>query len=72
MHKFFYVYNPAGFRPRFRHETVESAINESRRLAKQNPGHEFQVLAYMGHSFKAPEPDAFKPAQDRPDDNIPF
>ena len=42
--KFWYVYNPGGYRPQFKHTTEYSATEEARRLARQSPGQEFIVL----------------------------
>lgn len=38
------VWNPSAENPKKRHETLESAREESRRLAQANPGQEFFVL----------------------------
>lgn len=42
---FWIVWNPGGSNPRFRHPTYENAATEARRLALQNPGQGFYVLA---------------------------
>lgn len=42
---FFYVYNPQGEKPKFKHETYSSAFNEAKRLTEQSVnGEEFYVL----------------------------
>lgn len=69
---FWYVFNPSGFRPRYKHTTVESAIAESRRLAEANPGQKFEVLRCIGFSHVKPKPDILKPAKANIDDEIPF
>jgi len=42
---FFVVWNPRRGAPTFRHETRTSATAEATRLAKNNPGEQFIVLA---------------------------
>lgn len=72
MEVFWYVYNPDGFRPRYRHTTAESAIAEARRLAKANHGHRFEVLRCIGFAHVEPKPDVFTPLKESPQDEIPF
>jgi hypothetical protein len=51
---FWMVWNEQGHAPTFKHITVESARAEAERLARLNPGHQFHVLAALGHcSFNA-------------------
>ena len=52
----FYVWNIAHGRPTHCHATLESAVRESERLARANPGQTFHVLAVMGaaHQPEAP------------------
>ena len=69
---YWYVYNPAGFRPRYKHATAESAISESRRLAHEHPGQRFEVLRCIGFSQVEPRPDCFKPLAVNLQDEIPF
>ncbi len=44
MKQFWFVWNPSGRDPSFKHETEESAILEAERLARANAGKEFVVL----------------------------
>lgn len=49
---FYVVWNPNGGPPRVRHSSEENAKQEALRLAEQNPGHEFIVLASVGTARK--------------------
>lgn len=49
---FYVVWNPNGGPPRVRHSCEENAKQEAMRLAEQNPGHEFVVLASVGTARK--------------------
>lgn len=49
---FYVVWNPNGGSPRVRHQCEESAKQEALRLAEQNPGQEFIVLASVGTARK--------------------
>lgn len=49
---FYVVWNPNGGPPRVRHQCEEAAKQEALRLAEQNPGHEFIVLASVGTARK--------------------
>lgn len=41
---FWFVWNPNGHAPRYRHPSEASAIKEAERLARENPGRTFIVL----------------------------
>ena len=41
---FWFVWNPMGNMPRFRHDTEDSAHREAQRLAREHPGRVFVVL----------------------------
>lgn len=41
---FWFVWNPAGHAPTYKHFNEGEAIREAERLAKQNPGQDFIVL----------------------------
>lgn len=41
---FYYVYNPLGGKPMFKHEKFVEALEEAERLAGKNKGVEFYVL----------------------------
>lgn len=45
MEQFFMVWNPERNAPTFRHPTRWSAVNEAERLARENQGQSFYVLA---------------------------
>ena len=45
---FWMVWNPQRSAPRMKHFTRDSAINEAKRLARENPGEEFVVLQSVG------------------------
>ena len=45
---FYFVWNPQGHAPTFRHATWEAAREEALRLARQAPGQEFIVLGSIG------------------------
>jgi hypothetical protein len=49
---FFYVFNPVGSKPSFKHLSRAEAETEAKRLARINPGQEFFVLQSVS-SFKA-------------------
>lgn len=49
---FWLVWNPQGRQPMYRHSTYASAVAEARRLAGNNPGHEFYVLGCLGRAVK--------------------
>lgn len=72
MDVYWYVFNPEGFRPRYKHATVESAIVEARRLAESCPGQRFEVLRCIGFAQVEPKPDVFKKLIENPQDEIPF
>lgn len=56
MQRFYIVWNPAGTRPpKFRHGAYALAMDEARRLARENPGSEFIVLAALS-SAKVRDP----------------
>lgn len=50
---FWMVYGMNQSAPVARHKTFESAANESKRLARSNPGVEFYVLATVARAVKA-------------------
>lgn len=72
MEVYWYVFNPDGFRPRYKHLTAESAIQESRRLAELCPGQRFEVLRCVGFSRVEPKPDVFSLLKESLQDEIPF
>jgi DNA-binding GntR family transcriptional regulator len=49
MHKFWFVWNPAGRAPSHKHESKTSAHKEAERLAEANPTQIFVVLESIGH-----------------------
>lgn len=51
---YYYVLNPQGSVPRYRHETEDSARIEAARLAGMAPGAEFQVLAVIATCTSPP------------------
>lgn len=51
----FFVWNPLGRIPCFKHETYHSALVEAERLARANPGHDFFVLGAL-ERIKIPLP----------------
>ena len=44
MGRFWLVWNPAGRSPSHRHKSIEDAVKEAERLARQEPGQRFIVL----------------------------
>lgn len=56
--KFWFVWNPQGRAPTYKHETRESAEAEATRLACLNEGETFVVLESLGH-FKTIDPVEF-------------
>lgn len=42
---FYLVWNPAGYPPKYRHDTYKNAEQEATRLARLHPGQKFYVLA---------------------------
>ncbi len=46
--QFWFVWNPAGRAPTYRHPSLVSAKTEADRLAALNPGQEFVVLQSVG------------------------
>lgn len=51
------VLNPAGYAPRVRHLTEESARIEAERLARANVGHRFIVLKAVAQCRVRPQPE---------------
>jgi len=51
---FWLVWNPLGRIPQFRHQTQKLAEEEARRLANENPGSTFYVLAPVCEIIKQP------------------
>lgn len=47
----FFIWTKTGRRPRYRHETHESALKEATRLAKLNPGQKFIVQEFHEKVF---------------------
>lgn len=43
----FFVWTKKGRRPRYAHDTHESALTEARRLAEANPGQKFIVQQFL-------------------------
>ncbi len=65
---FWFVWNPDGRSPQFRHSREASAISEAERLARENPGHTFVVL----ESVCARRVDDMLRIAMRSDSDIPF
>lgn len=42
--KFWMIWTPSGRSPVVTHQTIESALKESERLALSNPGNEYYIL----------------------------
>lgn len=47
-HDFYVVWNPQGRTPTYKHSTEELARTEAERLARNNPGQQFYVMAPLG------------------------
>lgn len=56
---FWVVWNPKAGPPTFEHDSASAARAEATRLARQNPGERFYVLAAVGLAHR-PEPTVFK------------
>ncbi|PPB85715.1 hypothetical protein [Acinetobacter soli] len=54
MDGFFMVWCEQGFDPKFKHESLDSAEREAKRLALNNPGKQFHVLQSYS-TFEQPE-----------------
>lgn len=67
----YFVWNPAGGPPTYRHDDQEAATNEARRLAEQNPGQTFMVVATIG-AFSLPKPGPRWTPLEPDDRSIPF
>jgi hypothetical protein len=65
------VWSPKGSQPRFRHESLDSAIKEAGRLAALNPGEEFYVLMPVGVAT-VKKPNIYRALCAAGDDEIPF
>lgn len=65
---FWFVWNPGGRNPAFRHRSEESAVDEAERLARNNPGETFVVL----ESVCARRVDSMLRIDMRASDGIPF
>lgn len=63
------VWNPEGQHPRVTHDRMDGAEREASRLARENPGHRFFVLAPVGVAFVERAPSVYRRLD--PDD-IPF
>ncbi len=48
MKPYYYIFRVGGSHPRIKHDTLESAITESERLAAQHPGDSFEILLCLG------------------------
>lgn len=55
----FFVWRPLEGQWKRRHETFEAAQNEAERLAKENTGQKFYVLAALGVALVEPYPKIF-------------
>ena len=55
----FFVWNPNGGQWKKKHETCEAAQFEAERLAKEQPGQRFYVLAAIGVAFVEAYPKVF-------------
>lgn len=49
---FFVIWNPKKSNPSHRHSNLPSAEAEAMRLARENPGHEFFILAAIAKATK--------------------
>ena len=49
---FWLVWNPQGHSPQYQHSSTHSAEAEAKRLARNNPGQEFYVLAPIAKLVK--------------------
>ena len=67
----YFVWNPDGGPPTYRHDDLECAVNEARRLARQSPGHSFIVMSTVG-SFCLPKPGPHWTPLEPDDRSIPF
>lgn len=65
------VWCPEKGYPRIRHATLDAAIAESERLAKQNPGFKFYPMKPSGVSFVF-EPVVYQPFDELIIDQTPF
>lgn len=79
-HPGFLVWNPEGRHPRYRHQTIDSAAQEAKRLAAENAGHVFYVLVPVGAAhvarpevpFHPIDPNGHVDTRGWHDDEIPF
>jgi hypothetical protein len=77
-HPGFYVWNPEGRYPNYTHMTLRAASDEAKRLAAQNPGKQFFVMAPAAVAQSEVSPvvfglvDATQPDADDLDAMIPF
>lgn len=65
---FWFVWNPDGRSPQYKHQSEKSAIEEAERLARQNGGQTFVVL----QSICARRTDDMLRIEMREDSEIPF
>lgn len=66
----YFVWNPLSGQPTYRHDDLEMATAEARKLAARNPGQTFLVIASVG-AFQMPNPGpTWTPL--KPDDGVPF
>lgn len=71
MHQFFVVWNPAHGLPRYRHDTLDGAVNEAKRLASVHPGQQFHVLQSVLTAERA-DPVTVTRHEDMDDDAVLF
>ena len=48
MKPYYYIHRPGYGSPTVRHETMELALTEAKRLARHNPGESFEILQCVG------------------------
>lgn len=71
-HTFWMVWGEFGSQPRFKHSSKQSAEDEAKRLATNNPGQSFYVLESLSWARRdPPEAQMFK-CSPAPLDDLPF
>jgi hypothetical protein len=50
MKPYYYVFKTGGEAPQVKHNTLQEAFNESRRLAQKHPGDKFEILSFVAVS----------------------
>lgn len=60
MKPYYYIFKPSGYPPSKRHESIEEALREAKRLACLHPGQAFEILKCVGiTSTPSPTPNTF-------------